>query len=245
MLISFFVLEPRLAQLLRLIVERYVHTAQPVSSKELCDTFGLTVSSATVRNYMAELETLGYIVQPHTSAGRIPTETAYRYYIAHLSDDARKRPVVNITITVQHTTRPPTIEERLHALAKDVAAASGEAVMVATSRPWSATVGVGNLLRKPDFRSEQAIEGLATAFEKFDGALQKLLRVAGDDVKVVLGVENPLGPDLASVVVRHRLPDGTQGVMSIIGPMRMDYPKNMAILSQAKAIIEGNKKLLT
>lgn len=238
-------LEPRLAQLLKLIVERYVQTAQPVSSKELCDTFGLTVSSATIRNHMAELEAQGFIAQPHTSAGRIPTEQAYRYYIANLSREAQKRPVMNITITVQRITRAPTIEERLHALAKDVAQASGEAVMVATSRPWTATVGVGNLLRKSDFKSEAAIEGLAKAFEKFDGALQKLLRVAGDDVSVVLGVENPFGPDLASVVVRHKLPDGTQGVMSIIGPMRMDYPKNMAILSEAKKIIEGNKKLLT
>jgi transcriptional regulator of heat shock response len=238
-------LEPRLAQLLKLIVERYVQTAQPVSSKELCDTFGLTVSSATVRNYMAELEAQAFIVQPHTSAGRIPTEKAYRYYIANLSKEAQKRTVMNVTITIQRITRAPTMEERLHALAKDVAQASGEAVMVATSRPWSATVGVGNLLRKPDFRTDEAIEGLAKAFERFDGALQKMLRVAGDDVKVVLGMENPLGPDLASVVVRHRLPDGTQGVMSIIGPMRMDYPKNMAILSQAKKIIEGDKKLLT
>jgi len=238
-------LEPRLAQLLKLIVERYVQTAQPVSSKELCDAFGLTVSSATVRNHMSELEALGYIAQPHTSSGRIPTEQAYRYYIANLSEESRKRPIMNVTITVQRITRAPTMEERLHALAKDVAQASGEAVMVATSRPWSATVGVENLLRKPDFRTEEAIEGLASAFEKFDGALQKMLRVAGDDVKVVLGVENPFGPDLASVVVRHRLPDGTQGVMSIVGPLRMDYPRNMAILSQAKTIIEGNKKLLT
>lgn len=238
-------LEPRLAQLLKLIVERYVQTAQPVSSKELCDTFGLTVSSATVRNHMVELEEQGFIAQPHTSAGRIPTEKAYRYYIANLSADARKRPVMNITITVQRMTRAPSVEQQLHALAKHVAEVSGEAVMVATSRPWSATVGVGNLLRKPDFRTEEAIEGLASAFEKFDSALQKMLHAAGDDVKVVLGVENPLGPDLASVVVRHRLPDGTQGVMSIVGPIRMDYPRNMAILSEAKKIIEGNKKLLT
>ncbi|NBX50278.1 HTH domain-containing protein, partial [bacterium] len=184
-------LEPRLAQLLKLIVERYVQTAQPVSSKELCDTFGLTVSSATVRNYMAELEAQAFIVQPHTSAGRIPTEKAYRYYIANLSKEAQKRTVMNVTITIQRITRAPTMEERLHALAKDVAQASGEAVMVATSRPWSATVGVGNLLRKPDFRTDEAIEGLAKAFERFDGALQKMLRVAGDDVKVVLGMENP------------------------------------------------------
>lgn len=239
-------LESRLAQLLKLIVERYVETAQPVSSKELCETYGLTVSSATVRNYMTELETGGFITQPHTSAGRIPTEEAYRYYIAHLSDDARKRPVtMKVTITIQRITRAPTTEERLQALAKDVAQTSGEAVMVATARPWSATVGVENLLRKPDFRTEEAREGLAKAFEQFDTALQKLLRVAGDDVKVVLGVENPLGPDLASVVVRHRLPDGTQGVMSIVGPLRMDYPRNMAILSQAKKIIESEKKLLT
>ncbi len=238
-------LEPRLAQLLRLIVDRYVETAQPVSSKELCATYGLTVSSATIRNYMAELEQEGYILQPHTSAGRIPTEKAYRYYIAHLSAEARARPLMNITITVQRMARSPSQEERLHALAKEVADVSGEAVMVATSRPWSATVGVGNLLRKPDFRTDAAIEGLAQAFEKFDSALQYALRHAGDDVKVILGAENPFGTDLASVMVRHRLPDGTQGVLAIVGPLRMDYAKNMAILSEAKRMIEQERRRIT
>ncbi len=231
-------LDQRLAQLLKLIVERYVKTAQPVSSKELCDTYGLTVSSATIRNHMAELEAQGYITQPHTSAGRIPTEQAYRYYITHFAETERHRPAMNVTITIKRVVRAPSWEERLHALALEVAETSGEAVMIATARPWSATVGIGNLLRKPDFRSENAIMSLAGALERFDGALRNLLQVANDDVKVVLGVENPLGPDLASVVVRHRLPDGTQGAMSIVGPMRMDYPRNMAILSRAKEIIE-------
>lgn len=244
-MLIYFVLETRLAQLLKLIVERYVQTAEPVSSKDLCETFGLSVSSATVRNYMAELEILGFIVQPHTSAGRIPTEQAYRYYITNIVQAPQQPPIMKIMITVKRMTHTPSGEERLHALAKEVAHVSGESVMVATARPWSATVGVENLLRKPDFRTEEAIEGLASAFEKFDQALQKLLRVAGDDVKVVLGVENPLGADLASVVVRHRLPNGTHGVMSIVGPIRMDYPRNMAILSEAKKILEGKKTLLT
>lgn len=235
-------MEERLAKLLKLIVERYVKTAQPVSSKELCDAYGLTVSSATVRNHMAELEEAGYIQQPHTSAGRIPTEKAYRYYITHFAEAEKRRPVMNVTITIKHAVKSPSYEEKLHALALEVAQVSGEAVMVATSRPWSSTVGVANLLRKPDFRSEEAMASLATAFEKFDHALRDLLRSGSDDVRVVLGMENPLGPDLASVVVRHRLPDGTQGVMSIVGPMRMDYPKNMAILSKAKEIIENQGK---
>lgn len=71
----------RKQKILAAIVESYIDTGEPVGSKSLIGESGLNVSSATVRNDMAELTSLGYIVQPHTSAGRIPTASGYRYYI--------------------------------------------------------------------------------------------------------------------------------------------------------------------
>ncbi len=229
-------LNDRQAQVLRYIIDEYVRTAEPVSSKGLCDRYDLDCSSATVRNDMAALEEEGFITQPHTSAGRVPTEKAYRHYIANVLPNAPR--TVNINITFKTVREEVLIEERLQQIGEALALASGDAVMMATSRPWSATLGLGNLIRKPDFRTEEQLMRLAGSLEKFDAALKELLRVASDDVRVVLGEENPFGSSLGSVVARHRLPNGQHGVMSIIGPMRMDYGRNIALLNQAKKIIE-------
>ena len=75
----------RRAAVLRAIVEEYVQTAQPVASQSIAQSRSLGVSSATVRNDMTQLEREGYIVQPHTSAGRIPTDQGYRYFVDHFT----------------------------------------------------------------------------------------------------------------------------------------------------------------
>ena len=74
-------LDERKASILRAVVQEYIETAQPVGSGRVAAAPGVDVSSATVRNEMATLETDGYLVQPHTSAGRIPTEKGYRYFV--------------------------------------------------------------------------------------------------------------------------------------------------------------------
>jgi heat-inducible transcriptional repressor len=78
-------LDERKQAILRAIVEQYVETAQPVGSQTVTQTTGLGVSAATVRNEMSMLEREGFIAQPHTSAGRIPTDRGYRYYVDHLA----------------------------------------------------------------------------------------------------------------------------------------------------------------
>lgn len=78
-------LDDRKASILRAVVEEYIHTAQPVGSGHVAAAPGVAVSSATVRNEMASLELDGFLAQPHTSAGRIPTEAGYRYYVDHLA----------------------------------------------------------------------------------------------------------------------------------------------------------------
>ena len=79
-------LAPRRQKILSAIIENFIQTGEPVGSKTLIDETGLQVSSATVRNDMALLTQKGYLVQPHTSAGRIPTPMGYRYYIDNLME---------------------------------------------------------------------------------------------------------------------------------------------------------------
>lgn len=90
-------LDPRAAELLKLLIERYVHDGVPVGSRTLARAFGVELSPATIRNVMADLEELGFVSSPHTSAGRVPTQRGYRYFVdallapEPLSDAERSR----------------------------------------------------------------------------------------------------------------------------------------------------------
>ena len=81
-------LDERKSEILRALIEQHIESGEPVSSRAILDASGLTVSPATVRNELASLESDGYVVQPHTSAGRIPTARAYRHYVDQLSRPA-------------------------------------------------------------------------------------------------------------------------------------------------------------
>ena len=91
-------LDERKTAILRAVVQEYIETAQPVGSSHVANAPGVRVSPATVRNEMAVLEQEGYLVQPHTSAGRIPTDKGYRFFVDHLAapgriDDVRRQQI--------------------------------------------------------------------------------------------------------------------------------------------------------
>ena len=77
-------LDERKWKILQAIIKTYLETGEPVGSRTISKYADLNLSSATIRNEMADLEELGYIIQPHTSAGRIPSDLGYRLYVNHL-----------------------------------------------------------------------------------------------------------------------------------------------------------------
>src|SRR5277367_1667182 len=77
-------LNERAQLLLKALIENYIRDGQPVGSRTLSRDSGLTLSSATVRNVMSDLEQLGFVTSPHTSAGRVPTDKAYRFFVDSL-----------------------------------------------------------------------------------------------------------------------------------------------------------------
>src|SRR5690349_18995858 len=82
-------LEERPREILRLIVRSFIDTGEPVGSRTLSKILDARLSPATIRNIMADLEDAGYLVQPHTSAGRIPTEKGYRFFVNHFADSSK------------------------------------------------------------------------------------------------------------------------------------------------------------
>ena len=80
-------LDERKTKILHAIIQTYLETGEPVGSRTIAKASDLNLSSATIRNEMSDLEELGYIVQPHTSAGRIPSDKGYRFYVDHLMEE--------------------------------------------------------------------------------------------------------------------------------------------------------------
>ncbi len=92
-------LDPRKAAILEAVVSEYIGTAQPVGSSHVASRGGFNVSSATIRSEMVALEHEGYLVQPHTSAGRIPTDKGYRFFVDHLAEPGKLGPAQRHKVT--------------------------------------------------------------------------------------------------------------------------------------------------
>ena len=125
-------LSPRQEMLLRLIVKEYVETAGTVASRTLVEHYDLGVSPATVRNDMARLEDLGYLLQPHTSAGRVPTDQGFRYFVERLMEERSLPQTEQRTIAHQFYQARDHIEEWMP-LASSVLAKAAQAAAILTA----------------------------------------------------------------------------------------------------------------
>lgn len=126
-------LTQRRADILNLVIDEYIDTAAPVSSRALVDRHNLDVSTATVRNELAALEEEGYITHPYTSAGRIPSNSGYRFYVERLMAEEPIGADERRTIEHQFYQAPPDLDEWLELAASILAAAVGNVAVV--SRP--------------------------------------------------------------------------------------------------------------
>ena len=125
-------LTPRQQNILRIVISEYIQTGTPIGSKTLVTKHNLGVSSATVRNEMAALEERGYLTQPHTSAGRIPTEQGYRYFVEKLMGETQLSPTEQLMI--QHQFHQARLElDQWMRLSAAVLAHSTQSASVVTS----------------------------------------------------------------------------------------------------------------
>lgn len=124
-------LTERQKAILMLVVRDYIDTAQPVGSQRLVERYHLDLSSATIRNEMGALTEMGYLRQPHTSAGRVPTEDGYRYFVGHMIHPELPENVQN-TISHQFHQARPEIEQWM-TLAASVLAHQSQAVSLITA----------------------------------------------------------------------------------------------------------------
>jgi len=218
-------MDERKALILNTIVKEHIKTGTPVGSEVLVDKYNLDISSATVRNEMAELEEAGFIAQPHTSAGRIPTEKAYNLYIGTLAE----KKLGALEIKLFSKLLKDKDELSFKQAAKELARVSGNAVFWAFHRNNLYYTGISNLLSQPEFSETKLIYDISQIIDRVDEIIDSIYNKIETGPQILLGVKNPFGDFCGTILAKYKYEDNI-GLFGILGPMRMDYEKNLALI---------------
>lgn len=227
----------RQGQLLRYIVEEYIATANPVGSPVIAEKYFPDLSSATIRNGMAELEEAGYISQPYTSAGRVPTVEGLRYYINNFIAD------VNLQQKEKHLLDSLSLtpeRESIKELAKTLAEISGDAVVIGFSPLDVYYTGLSNLFSQSEFNNYNLVCSMSQVIDGLDRVMAKIFHQAGETPEVILGDGNPFGDSASTVLVKVNFCNQDL-LVGILGLLRMDYKKNVALSNYVKELINNIK----
>lgn len=237
-------LTSRQEKLLNIVIDEFIKTAEPVSSKALVISGFFDLSSATIRNEMNDLEQLGYLTQFHTSGGRIPTDMAYRFYVDNLlcSEDCAIQPTwqKKIDSTFANINEEPRdINKAVAQLLSDI---SENVVItgIAEEDDFYKT-GLASLLELPEFREINKVFKLTSFFDEFDRVFDRIEKEffgqlnsmnEPEEINIFIGRENrhPSIRDETVMTARYNLPNNLIGSLTMIGPTRMDYRKNIGLV---------------
>lgn len=229
----------RQVQILAAIIEQYAEVAVPVGSVTLAKLFG--VSSATIRSEMAKLEELGLITQPHTSAGRIPTDQGYRFYVNALNENHAEEPQ-----QLDRSTRAIEARVNTHGDRADRAIRSAvDSLVDLTQNLGIATIGdelymsgIGNLFSQPEFLQGDHAQGVARLLDNLEPWLREA--APNEPLNVFIGAENPIGKTSGATLIisRFRSPYSDKSYIGVLGPTRQSYGRVMRLVRHAGAMLE-------
>lgn len=238
----------RQRQILCQIIEEYAETASPVGSVTMAKLFG--VSPATVRAEMARLETLGLIAQPHTSAGRIPTDAGYRFYVNNLEKN-------NEEITEDFNPKineESNLERGMHALVRRVSSQSQadaairgavDILVELTGNLGLATIGgqlylsgISSLFRQPEFVDTRRVQSVAKLLDNLEPWLREA--APGEALNIFIGQENPIGKnsEVSLIISKFRSPFSDRSYIGVLGPTRQNYSRVMALVKYTGNMLE-------
>ncbi len=247
-------LSDRQKLILKAVIEEYIREAEPVSSKTLESKRGVAVGAPMLRKELNSLEEGGYLLKPHTSAGRVPTDKAYRMYIQEeLADRSYKTNTTNKQIVVGLTIKEsekvaetlnkkwPDDQVLLKEISRLVSEISKELSVAGTvGGENSYTFGFSNLFEEPEFQTLGNINQLMRFMDNVDSHFDDLWsRVLNEGLNVFIGAENPIKEinEFTLITGKYQLPQGEQGFVSVIGPKRMNYKRNMALVEYISQIL--------
>lgn len=231
-------LTDRQIKILCAVVEQYAEVASPVGSLMLAKIFH--VSSATIRAEMAKLEELGFIEQPHTSAGRVPTDKGYRYYVNQLTqqteaeDLAPSRALQAINTRIAQAGLP----EQAIRSAVDALVQLTHNLGIATIGHQLYMSGLSNLFAQPEFMHGNSIQEVARLLDNLEPWLREA--APNEPLSVYIGRENPIGKasGCTLIISKFRSPYSDNSYVGVLGPTRQSYRDVMGLVQRTGEVLE-------
>lgn len=230
----------RQAKILTAIIEQYAEMAVPVGSILLAKLFD--VSPATIRAEMAKLEDMGYIEQPHTSAGRIPTDRGYRLYVNSIVEESGNcRAPVDDRQTRAIRARVSSNDRADFAIKNAV-----DGLVELTHNLGLATIGdqlylagLENLFSQPEFFETERVRDVARLLDNLEPWLREA--APNEALNVFIGAENPIGRNsgISLIISRFRSPYSNDSYIGVLGPTRQSYARVMSLVSETGKMLES------
>jgi heat-inducible transcriptional repressor len=226
----------RQSKILSAIIEQYAEVASPVGSVMLAKLFD--VSSATVRNEMADLEQKGFIAQPHTSAGRVPTDKGYRYYVNNLNEQSYTPAERGAGRALTARVAGGGSSERAIRNAVDTLVELTHNLGLATLGDQLYMSGLSNLFGQPEFIQPGQVQEVARLLDNIEPWLREA--APNEPLNVFIGRENPIGraSGCSLIISKFRSPYSDKSYIGVVGPTRQSYRNVMHLVRQAGEMLE-------
>ena len=217
-------------------MEEYAEVASPVGSQLLAKIFN--VSSATIRAEMAELERAGFIMQPHTSAGRIPTDKGYRHYVNHTTENEGLEASVRGERALTARIGEGSVPERAIRNTVDTLVELTQNLGVATIGKQLYMSGLSNLFGQPEFIQQGQVQEVARLLDNLEPWLREV--APNKPLSVYIGSENPIGRNsgCSLIISKFRSPYSDKSFIGVLGPTRQSYKEVMSLVENAGRMLE-------
>ncbi len=235
-------IQARKDRILSITIGRYIETIVPVSSNCIAKESHMDLSSATIRNVLAELEQEGFLTHPHTSAGRIPTEKGYRYYVDHLMNEIQLLEEEKQRIKYEYTREAKELEVLLDKTSRVISDMTHYTSIISVDG-WGNKLfcrGTNFVVGYPDEQDLSKIKTILYALEEKKGLLEVINQELKERINIFIGQEILYEEvDSCSLVIsKYKSKKGPSGRIAILGPKRMNYEKVVSTIDYFSQLME-------
>jgi transcriptional regulator of heat shock response len=229
--------------ILGLVVNQYVKTMSPVSSAYIAQEYLQDLSPATIRNILAELEEEGYLTHPHISAGRIPTQEGYRYFVDFLMDEIMLLEVEKQRIKKEYEQSVRDLETYLEKTSHVLSDLTHYTSIISVDgrKDRLFFCGTNYVVGYPEYQDIRKIQQILIALEEKEHLYELLNRELNNKVKIYIGHEmayENISDTCSLAVSGYKTMRGDSGRIAILGPTRMDYPRVVSALEYMSNLLE-------
>ncbi len=238
-------LTERQKNILEIVVRDYIDSAVPISSKFIEEKYDLGISPATIRNDLYELIDKGYLYQPYTSAGRVPTDKGYRFFVDFSTEREMKRMENRLKKEVEKMREEVEGKIRFMRELTRFLAQTSSSLTVSYFPRESIFLkeGMGGVLQDPEFEDIAKVRNFMEMVDDFEKNIDFFLEEESSDcVRIYIGSEAPFSKRYDfSVLISPCVISRRKGLLAIMGPKRMPYTRNVRLVESIIKLLENEK----